>query len=442
MRKEDILRIAEEENVRYIRLQFTDLQGTLKNVEITRSGLNDALDGNTMFDGSSIEGFVRIQEADMFLKPDFDTWLILSYENTKYGKVARLICDVYKTDGTPFEEDPRGVLKRNVAKMKEMGFDSFNIGVEPEFFLFKIEDGEVTLNPSDSGGYFDLAPVDEAEDCRRDIVLELERLGFNIEAAHHEVAVGQNEINFTFSNAVHASDNLQTFKLVVKNVAKRHNLHATFMPKPVAGINGSGMHANCSLMDSKGNNVFFDQDRPLQLSETCRHWIGGLLEHARAFTAVTNPTVNSYKRLVPGYEAPCYISWSDANRSALVRIPAARGKATRTELRSVDPSANPYLAFSAILAAGLDGIINKITPIDPTYLNLYTMSRDEREEMGILNLPENLKDALKEIKHSKVMNEALGTNLVKKFRTLKKNEWDEFRLAVTQWELDKYLHRL
>ncbi len=442
MRKEDVLRIAEEENVRYIRLQFTDLQGTLKNVEITRSGLKDALDGNTMFDGSSIEGFVRIQEADMFLVPDLDTWLILSYENTKYGKVARLICDVYKTDGTPFEEDPRGVLKRNVEKMKEMGFESFNIGVEPEFFLFKIEDGVVTLNPSDNGGYFDLAPVDEAEDCRRDIVLELERLGFNIEAAHHEVAVGQNEINFTFSDAVQASDNLQTFKLVVKNVAKRHNLHATFMPKPVAGINGSGMHANCSLMDSKGNNVFFDKDMPLQLSETCRYWIGGLMEHARAFTAVTNPTVNSYKRLVPGYEAPCYISWSDANRSALIRIPAARGKATRTELRSVDPSANPYLAFSAILAAGLDGVENKITPIDPTYLNLYTMSRDEREEMGILNLPENLKDALKEIKHSDVMNEALGKNLVKKFRTLKKKEWDEFRLAVSQWELERYLHRL
>lgn len=442
MRKEDILRIAEEENVRYIRLQFTDMQGVLKNVEITRSGLEEALEGNTMFDGSSIEGFVRIQEADMFLKPDLDTWLILTYENTKYGKVARLICDVYKTDGTPFEEDPRFVLKKNLKKMNDMGFKSFNIGVEPEFFLFKIVDGEVSLEPSDQGGYFDLAPVDQAEDCRRDIVLELERLGFNIEAAHHEVAVGQNEINFTFSNALQASDNLQTFKLVVKNVAKRHNLHATFMPKPIAEINGSGMHANCSLMDAEGNNVFFDEAKPLQLSDLCRNWIGGLLKHARGFTAVTNPTVNSYKRLVPGYEAPCYISWSDANRSALIRIPAARGKATRTELRSVDPSANPYLAFSAILAAGLDGIENKIDPIDPTYLNLYTMSREEREELGILNLPENLKDAMKELKNSEVITEALGASLVKKFRTAKKKEWDEFRLYITQWELDKYLHRL
>jgi len=442
MRKEDILRIAEEENVRYIRLQFTDMQGTMKNVEITRNGLKDALDGNTMFDGSSIEGFVRIQEADMFLVPDLSTWLILTYENTKYGKVARLMCDVYKTDGTPFEEDPRYVLRKNLKAMEDMGFSSFNIGVEPEFFLFKIIDGQVTLESSDQGGYFDLAPVDEAEDCRRDIVLELERLGFNIEAAHHEVAVGQNEINFTYSNALEASDNLQTFKLVVKNVAKRHNLHATFMPKPVAAINGSGMHANCSLMDADGNNVFYDESKPLQLSELCKHWIGGVLTHARAFTAVTNPTVNSYKRLVPGYEAPCYISWSDANRSALVRIPAARGKATRTELRSVDPSANPYLAFSAILAAGLDGIRNKIEPIDPTYLNLYTMSRDEREELGILNLPENLKDAMKELKKSEVITEALGKGLVKKFRTAKKKEWDEFRLYITQWELDKYLQRL
>jgi len=442
MKKEDILRIAEEENVKYIRLQFTDMQGVLKNVEITRRGLPDALDGKTMFDGSSIEGFVRIQEADMFLVPDLDTWLVLSYENTRYGKVARLICDVYKTDCTPFEEDPRFVLKKNLAKMKELGFDSFNIGVEPEFFLFKIIDGEMTLEFSDDGGYFDLAPIDQAEDCRRDIVLELERLGFEIEAAHHEVAPGQNEINFKFSNALEASDNLQTFKLVVKNVAKRHNLHATFMPKPIANINGSGMHVNCSLTDELGNNVFYDPKMPLQLSTIAKHWIGGLLNHARGFTAITNPTINSYKRLVPGYEAPCYISWSDANRSALVRIPAARGMATRTELRSVDPSANPYLAFSAILGAGLDGVMNKTEPIDPTYLNMYTMTRDEREELGILNLPENLKDAIKELKKNDVVVSSLGTELVSKFRTAKKKEWNEYRQFISQWELNKYLTRL
>ncbi len=442
MKKADILKIAEEENVKYIRLQFTDLQGVLKNVEITRRGLADALDGKTMFDGSSIEGFVRIQEADMFLVPDLDTWLVLTYENTKYGKVARLICDVYKTDCTPFEEDPRFVLKNNILKMKELGFDSFNIGVEPEFFLFKIIDGELTLEFSDDGGYFDLAPVDQAEDCRRDIVLELERLGFEIEAAHHEVAPGQNEINFKFSNALEASDNLQTFKLVVKNVAKRHNLHATFMPKPIANINGSGMHVNCSLSDSDGNNMFYDPKMPLELSSVAKYWIGGLLAHARGFTAITNPTINSYKRLVPGFEAPCYISWSDANRSALVRIPAARGVATRTELRSVDPSANPYLAFSVILAAGLDGIKNKTEPIDPTYLNLYTMTRDEREELGILNLPENLKDAIKELKKNEVIVSSLGSELVSKFRAAKKNEWNEYRQFISQWELNKYLTRL
>ncbi|QVK21328.1 glutamine synthetase [Mycoplasmatota bacterium] len=440
--KAEILKHAKEENVRYIRLQFTDMLGVLKNVEIPLSGLEDALEGKTMFDGSSIEGFVRIQEADMFLVPDLRTWLILSYENTKYGKVARLICDVYKTDGTPFEGCPRYVLKKNLARMGELGFESFNIGVEPEFFLFKIINGEVTLEYSDHGGYFDLAPVDQAEDCRRDIVLELEKLGFNIEAAHHEVAKGQNEINFTFANALEASDNLQTFKLVVKNVAKRHNLHATFMPKPVAKINGSGMHVNCSITDKEGNNVFYDENDSMELSSICRNWVGGLMQYARCYTAITNPTVNSYKRLVPGYEAPCYISWSDANRSALIRIPAARGLATRTELRSVDPAANPYLAFAVVLAAGLDGIINKTVPVDPTYLNLYKMTREEREELGILNLPENLKDALKELKQCKITSEALGQEVVDKFILSKTREWDEFRLAVTKWELDRYLFRL
>ncbi|XMB86483.1 type I glutamate--ammonia ligase [Mycoplasmatota bacterium WC44] len=440
--KSDILKQAKNEDVRYIRLQFTDMLGVLKNVEIPVSGLEDAIDGKTMFDGSSIEGFVRIQEADMFLKPDLNTWLVLSYENTKYGKVARLICDVYKTDGTPYEEDPRYVLKRNLEEMKSLGYNSFNIGVEPEFFLFKIIDGEVSLEFSDHGGYFDLAPIDQAEDCRRDIVLELEKLGFNVEAAHHEVAQGQNEINFKFANALEASDNLQTFKVVVKNVAKRHNLHATFMPKPIAKINGSGMHVNCSLLDSEGNNIFFDENDPMKLSKICRNWIAGILEHARGYTAITNPIVNSYKRLVPGYEAPCYISWSDANRSALLRIPAARGLATRTELRSVDPAANPYLAFAVILAAGLDGIKNNMTPLDPTYLNLYTMTRKEREELGILNLPENLKDALKELKNNDIVSSALGNGLVDKFILSKNKEWDEFRLTISKWELDKYLFRL
>ena len=438
--KEDILRIAEEENVKYIRLIFTDIHGVIKNVEIPARILEGALDNETMFDGSSIDGFVRIQEADMYLRPDYDTWLILSWEQTTYGKVARLICDVYLPDGTPFAGDPRQVLKRNLKKMNEMGFSAFNIGVEPEFFLFKLDEkGNPTLDFNDDGGYFDLAPVDGAEDCRRDIVLELERIGFKMEASHHEVAPGQHEINFEFDGALEACDNLQTFKLVVKNVAKRHGLHATFMPKPISHINGSGMHTNCSLQDAEGNNAFADPEGEIGLSQTAMYWIAGIMKNARSFTAITNPTVNSYKRLIPGYEAPCYVSWSDANRSAMIRIPAKRGRATRTEIRSVDPAANPYLAMSAILASGLEGIEKKLECADRVYINLYELSRDERESLGIENLPENLKDAVKELKRNDVIQEALGSHVVEKFVTAKKKEWDDFRTSVTEWEIKKYL---
>ena len=438
--KEEILKIAKEENIKYVRLCFTDINGVIKNVEIPGRGLSDALDNEIMFDGSSIDGFVRIQEADMYLRPDYDTWMVLSWEQTTYGKVAMLICDIYLPDGTPFVGDPRGVLRRNLARMRDLGYGYFNIGVEPEFFLFKLDDkGEPTLEFNDNGGYFDLAPVDGAEDCRRDIVLELERIGFIMEASHHEVAPGQHEINFMFNGALEAADKLQIFKLVVKNVAKRHGLHATFMPKPLSDINGSGMHTNCSLTDHKGNNVFDDPKGVIGLSETALQFIEGVLRNARGFTAITNPTVNSYKRLVPGYEAPCYVSWSDANRSAMIRIPAKRGKATRSELRSVDPSANPYLAFSAVLAAGLDGIVNKYEVRDRVYINLYELNRDEREAMGILNLPENLKDALKALKKNPVITEALGSHVFEKFSIAKKREWDDFRTSVTEWEIKKYL---
>ena len=438
--KEEILKIAKEENIKYVRLCFTDINGVIKNVEIPGRGLSDALDNEIMFDGSSIDGFVRIQEADMYLRPDYDTWMVLSWEQTTYGKVAMLICDIYLPDGTPFVGDPRGVLRRNLARMRDLGYGYFNIGVEPEFFLFKLDDkGEPTLEFNDNGGYFDLAPVDGAEDCRRDIVLELERIGFIMEASHHEVAPGQHEINFMFNGALEAADKLQIFKLVVKNVAKRHGLHATFMPKPLSDINGSGMHTNCSLTDHKGNNVFDDPKGVIGLSETALQFIEGVLRNARGFTAITNPTVNSYKRLVPGYEAPCYVSWSDANRSAMIRIPAKRGKATRSELRSVDPSGNPYLAFSAVLAAGLDGIVNKYEVRDRVYINLYELNRDEREAMGILNLPENLKDALKALKKNPVITEALGSHVFEKFSIAKKREWDDFRTSVTEWEIKKYL---
>ena len=438
--KEEILKIAKEENIKYVRLCFTDINGVIKNVEIPGRGLEEALDNEVMFDGSSIDGFVRIQEADMYLRPDYNTWMVLSWEQTTYGKVALLICDVYLPDGTPFSGDPRGVLRRNLEEMKAEGFGNFNIGVEPEFFLFKLDSsGNPTLEFNDNGGYFDLAPVDGAEDCRRDIVLELEKIGFTMEASHHEVAPGQHEINFMFNNALEAADKLQIFKLVVKNVAKRHGLHATFMPKPISKINGSGMHVNCSLTDTKGNNVFADPEGVIGLSETALKFIEGVLANARAFTAITNPTVNSYKRLVPGYEAPCYVSWSDANRSAMIRIPAKRGKATRSELRSVDPSANPYLAFSAILASGLDGINKDMEPRDRVYINLYELNRDERESMGIQNLPENLKDALKALRRNDVVKEALGSHVFEKFYEAKSKEWDDFRTSVTEWEIKKYL---
>jgi glutamine synthetase len=439
--KASILKNAKEENVKYVRLCFTDIHGVIKNVEIPARKLEEALDNEIMFDGSSIDGFVRIQEADMYLRPEYDSWLISSWEQTTYGKVALLICDIYLPSGEAFIGDPRGILKRNVAKMKEMGFGSFNVGLEPEFFLFKLdENGRPTLDFNDNGGYFDLAPVDGAEDCRRDIVLELERIGFNMEASHHEVAPGQHEINFQYENVIECCDQLQIFKVIVKNVAKRHGLHATFMPKPLSDINGSGMHTNCSLNDKDGNNVFYDPKGEIELSDIARQWIAGIMKNARAFTAITNPTINSYKRLVPGYEAPCYVSWSDANRSAMIRIPAKRGNATRAEIRSVDPSTNPYLAMSAILASGLEGIEKKLECKDRVYINLYELTRDEREVMGIENLPENLKDALKALRRNSVIQEALGSHVVEKFMEAKHKEWDDFRTSVTEWEINKYLN--
>ncbi|MFD6441361.1 type I glutamate--ammonia ligase, partial [Peribacillus sp. NPDC060186] len=395
--REDITRLAKEENVKYIRLQFTDILGTIKNVEIPVSQLEKALDNKMMFDGSSIEGFVRIEESDMYLYPDLNTWVIFPWTSEK-GKVARLICDIYNTDGTPFDGDPRTNLKRVLAEAREMGFTDFNLGPEPEFFLFKLDAaGEPTLELNDKGGYFDLAPTDLGENCRRDIVLELEEMGFEIEASHHEVAPGQHEIDFKYADAISACDNIQTFKLVVKTIARKHGLHATFMPKPLFGVNGSGMHCNVSLF--KGNqNAFYDTEGKLELSKTAEQFIAGIIKHAPSFTAVTNPTVNSYKRLVPGYEAPCYVAWSAKNRSPLIRIPASRGVSTRVEVRSVDPAANPYLALAVILKAGLDGIKNNLTPPAPVDRNIYVMNKEEREEVGIVDLPATLYAALETLK--------------------------------------------
>ena len=440
MTKKQIFEDAKNNQVKYIRLCFTDIHGIIKNVEIPVEGLEEALDNNVMFDGSSIEGFARIEETDMYLYPDYNTWLVLPWENTAYGNVARLICDVHKGNGEPFEGDPRVNLKKNLAYMQSKGFAKLRIGVEPEFFLFQRDnDGEITLEFNDRGGYFDLGPVDAGEDCRRDIVFELQKLGFKMEASHHEVSPSQHEINFEFNDALEAADQLQTFKLVVRNVAKRHNLHATFMPKPIEGVNGSGMHMNCSIADEEGNNVFNDTSTEDGMSKIAKGWIGGILKHARGFTAITNPIVNSYKRLIPGFEAPTYISWSDSNRSVMIRIPIGRGKKTRTEVRSVDATANPYLAIAVILRSGLDGIESDLTNTEPIRMNLYAMDRKTREDMSIKNLPGNLKDALKELNNDTVVQEALGNHIYEKFLIVKESEWEDYRGRVSEWERDMYL---
>ena len=436
--REDIKSLVKENNVKYIRLQFTDVLGTVKNVEIPVSQLDKALDNKMMFDGSSIEGFVRIEESDMYLFPDLDTFVIFPWTAEK-GKVARFICDIYNPDETPFAGDPRNNLRRLLEEMEELGFTDFNLGPEPEFFLFKLDEkGEPTLELNDNGGYFDLAPTDLGENCRRDIVLELEEMGFEIEASHHEVAPGQHEIDFKYADAIKACDDIQTFKLVVKTIARKHGLHATFMPKPLFGVSGSGMHMNLSLFQN-GENAFLDTSADLQLSDIARQFIAGIIKHAPAFTAVTNPLVNSYKRLVPGYEAPCYVAWSAQNRSPLIRIPASRGLSTRVEVRSVDPAANPYLAMSVLLAAGLDGIKNKLEAPNPIDRNIYVMTKEERVENGIVDLPATLAQALEILKTDSTMKYALGEHLFEHFIEAKEIEWDMFRMQVHPWEREQYM---
>jgi glutamine synthetase len=418
---------------------FSDLLGTMKSVDIPVSQLDKLLENKIMFDGSSIDGFVRIEESDMYLYPDNSTWLVFPW-GAEHGKVARVICSVHKTDGTPFAGDPRNVLKQQIKKMTDAGFTSFNIGPEPEFFLFKTDEhGEPTFNVNDQESYFDMEPADSGEDCRRDIVLILEKMGFSVEASHHEVAPGQHEIDFKYADALEAADNIQTFKFVVKTIAKQHGLHATFMPKPLSGINGSGMHMNMSLFDQQGKNAFYDANDKMQLSATAYHFLAGLLKHVRSLTAICDPTVNSYKRLVPGYEAPVYVAWSASNRSPLVRIPSDRGMGTRLELRSVDPSANPYLATATILAAGLDGLKKKLTPMPSVDENIYQMSEEERLEKGIDNLPDTLHNALKDLKTDAVVRDALGEHLFASFYEAKTREYDTYRQQVSDWERTNYM---
>ena len=436
--KEDIIRIVKEEGIEFIRMQFTDIFGMLKNVAITASQIEKALDNKLMMDGSSIEGFVRINESDQYLYPDLDSFTIFPWK-PQLGKVARLICDVHNPDGTPFVGDPRGVLKRVLQRAKDMGYDEFNVGPEAEFFLFKTdEDGKPTTETNDEAGYFDLGPLDHGEGTRREICMALEQMGYEIEASHHESAGGQHEIDFKYANALRAADNIMTFKLTVKTLAQRNGLHATFMPKPLFGVAGSGMHCNMSLFKD-GKNVFYDPNDERGLSKECYAFIAGLLAHVRGCSALTNPLVNSYKRLVPGYEAPCYMSWSASNRSTLIRIPSARGMSTRVELRSPDPSCNPYLAFAVLLAAGLDGIEKGMTPPEEITGNTYAMTPEERDTMGIGSLPGSLEEAIRELEKDRLILETLGSHVADYFIEGKMKEWDEYRTRVSSWEREKYM---
>jgi len=438
--KDDIFRMVEEEDVEFIRLQFTDIFGTLKNIAITSSQLEKALDNKCMFDGSSVEGFVRIEESDMYLYPDYDTFEIFPWR-PQQGKVARLICDVYTPDGKPFEGDPRWILKKTIKEANEMGY-RFDVGPECEFFLFHTDDnGLPTTLSHEKAGYFDLGPNDLGENIRRDMVLTLEEMGFEIEASHHEVAPAQHEIDFKYDEVLKTADNIQTFKMTVKTIAKRHGLYATFMPKPKFGISGSGMHINMSLATEDGKNIFADENGKIGLSDDAYHFIAGIMKHARGMSAITNPLVNSYKRLVPGYEAPVYIAWSAKNRSPLIRIPASRGNGTRVELRNPDPTANPYLVLALCLAAGLDGIKNKIEVPESVDCNIYEMTPGERRAAGIENMPADLKEAVDCLVADEFLCSVLGEHITTKYVEAKMKEWENYTTRVSQWEIDEYLYK-
>lgn len=439
-KKIEVMEKVKAHGVRFIRMQFTDLEGILKNIAIPTSQLEKALDGDLMFDGSSINWFANIEESDMFLIPDPDTFAIFPWRPSN-GAVARLICDVYTPDLEPFIGDPRTNLKRIVKEAADMGY-VMNAGPECEFFLFLVDDqGKPVLATQDDAAYFDIAPIDLGEDARRDMVCTLEDMGFEIEASHHEVAPGQHEIDFKYGPAIQVADNIQTFKLVVKSLAERHGLHATFMAKPIAGINGSGMHTHQSLCSMDGANVFYDPNSSNGLSDLARWYMGGIMAHARGLTVVTNSSINSYKRLVPGYEAPVYVAWSEKNRSCLVRVPAKRGASTRIEVRHPDPMCNPYMAMAVMLAAGLDGIRNKIEPPASIDKNIYHMTPAERDELFIPSLPGSLEEALEELKKDEVIMNALGPHILPKFIAAKEAECEAYKLTVTPWEIREYLSR-
>lgn len=438
--KQDIMRLVEEEDIEFIRLQFTDMFGTLKNVAITASQLEKALDNKCMFDGSSIEGFVRIDESDMYLYPDLNTFEIFPWR-PQHGKVARMICDVYRPNGTPFEGDPRYILKQVLKEAADMGY-TFNVGPECEFFLFHTDDeGRPTTITHEKAGYFDISPLDLGENARRDIILNLEEMGFEIEASHHEVAPAQHEIDFKYANALKAADNMMTFKLVVKTIAKRHGLFASFMPKPVYGVCGSGLHVNMSLAKD-GVNIFNNHSSSNGVSKEACQFIAGIMEHAKGMTLIANPIVNSYKRLLPGYEAPIYITWSEKNRSPMIRIPSARGTNMRVEFRSPDPASNPYLLLACCLAAGLDGIKRGLNLPPEVPGNIYKLSKDEIEEQGIEAIPSNLSKACHYFENDEFMKKVLGEHVHRKYLKAKRDEWDRFKAQVTAWEIDEYLYKI
>lgn len=438
--KQEIKEIIVSNNIKFIRLQFVDINGHVKNMAVPSLHIDKVLNNEYMLDGSSIKGFRNIETSDMYFYPDRTTFAIMPWRERDGSNVARIICDIHNSDGSPFEGCPRCNLKRVLKQAKEMGY-VMNVGPEAEFFLFKrTEDGVPSTMSHDRAGYYDVGPDDLGENIRADIVSTLQKMGFEIEASHHEVAPSQHEIDFKYADALTASDNIVTFKYAVKAVAAHYGLHATFMPKPIYGINGSGMHCNISLFKD-GQNDFFAENEPYQLSKEALYVIGGVLKHVKDFTAVTNPLVNSYKRIVPGYEAPVYLAWSLANRSALIRVPAKRGNATRVELRSPDPSCNPYLAMAVILQSALDGIKNKITPPDVVELNIYDMSYKERKKNKIDSLPGSLVEALYLMEKSEVVKAALGEHIFSEFINSKHKEWDSFRTYVSAWELDRYLER-
>ena len=436
--KQDIIRLVEEEDVEFIRLQFTDIFGNLKNMAVTASQLEKALNNGCMFDGSSIEGFARIEESDMCLHPDLNTFEVFPWR-PQQGKVARLICDIYRPNGEPFEGDPRYILKRAIREAETMGY-TFEVGPECEFFLFNTDENALpTTITHEKAGYFDLGPVDFGENARRDIVLTLEDMGFVIESSHHEMAPAQHEVDFEHDEALSTADNIMTFKLAVKTIAKRHGLHATFMPKPLCGVNGSGMHINMALFKD-GKNIFIDRNDRFGLSKEAYCFIGGIMKHMKGITAITNPLVNSYKRLVPGYEAPVYIAWSVMSRSPLIRIPLSQSGSVRIELRSPDPSANPYLALAVCLRAGLDGVVHQIMPPQNIDGNIFEMTADQRRAQGIEEIPGTLIEAVHEMEKDALVRDVLGDHAYGKYIEAKKEEWHRYRTQVTEWEISEYLN--